>query len=98
MTDELMNRFNLLNESKISHTKLQMRNKNQMMARVQRKEDCIYNNSIEQEKVKIMNKILQENEPDHKVKAFGFSTQLVEEVFNPVRKETRFLIGKRGNR
>ena len=95
MIDELMNKFNLLNDSKISHTKLQMRDRNQMMARVQRKADCIYNDSIEKEKVKIMNKILQENEPEHKVKAFGISSVQVEEIFNPIRTQTRFLRGKR---
>ena len=87
MIDEL--KFNLLNESKISHTKLQMRDKNQMMARVQRQEDCIYNNKLNSE-----NKITEFIKLDSEKPSLDF--QLPSD--NLTRIKTRFLIGKRGNR
>jgi len=58
ITREDMNRaLNVLNNSSITHTKAQMRNRNQMMSRVQRQEDKIFNNKLHSEKLKILNNI-----------------------------------------
>lgn len=87
MIDEL--NFNLLNDSKISHTKMQMRDKNQMMARVQRKEDCIYNNRLDVENN--IKKIISFDE-------LAKTSLGIQTYNNLTRVKTRFLLGKRGNR
>jgi len=77
----------VLNNKPIYYSKSDMRNRNQMMARVQRKEDSHFNKKVEQERNKIISNIAKLDVYESELNAYNYQ----KENFLLTNNKTSFL-------
>lgn len=87
-----MNTDEFIDSLKINYPTSQMRTKNQMMSRVQRKEDCLFNNQLELERQRVKIPVLNRG---MKARIFNEPDSMPDTIKIPERTKTFFLRGKR---